>query len=212
MSAEPLVHGLLTAPADTGLVDEIVVAVTATAATISSVGAEVEYLIAEYEHGYDTARQLDGIWRWASAVSEFAGRPGHPTPGPRHGLDRVRLFGADSELVVWRTAHGFAGCWSRTDPEETTHPWLEPRSRTYLLCDIPGARRDRAAGFTRIRQLSGQFTVHPFEFSDRGTPLGHTREFFSTDPGTGAVFVAAVTWTGYSDVPTPADSRKGTRR
>ncbi len=212
MLDEPVVHGLVTSPAEAGLVEQVVAAVIATAPAIPMVGAEVEYLIAEYEHGYDTARQVDGVWRWASTVPEFTGRQGHPAPGPRHGLDRVRLFGADSELVVWRTDTGFAGCWSRTDPAEPEYPWLEPRNRTYLLCDTPGARRDRAAGFTRIRQLSGRFIVHPFEFSDHGIPRGHTREFFGTAPDTGAVFVAAVTWTGYSDPPVPAAFGKGPRR
>ena len=68
----------------------------------------VEFAIAEFDHCYNVAHRCTGEWVWASTV--FTGNPTMPASAPSHQLHRVRLFGAQTDVVVIADdALGFSG-------------------------------------------------------------------------------------------------------
>jgi len=162
---------------------------------------DVDFVVAEFDHCYNVAHRNSGEWVWASTV--FTGNPTLPASAPRHQLYRVRLFGAQTELVVVAASDRgeFTGFRHTLAAADQLPPSLRPRERTYLLIDAPNAQLRTREGFTLITHPSGQSVTIPFAFDAARTPLGHTREHMSADPDTGAVSVAAVTWTGFSDGP-----------
>jgi hypothetical protein len=194
--------GLQTQPLDGDTVDLIVSA--ACAARPLPSGNEfldgVEFAVAEFDHCYNVAHRCTGEWVWSSTV--FTGNPTMPASAPSHQLHRVRLFGAQTDVVVVADdALGFTGFrHTLAAGDDVPLPW-RPRERSYLLIDSARAALRIRDGFTLIVHPSGQSVTVPFAFDAACTPLGHTREHMSVDPDTGAVSVAAVTWTGFSDGP-----------
>jgi hypothetical protein len=160
----------------------------------------LHYAVAEFDHCYDVAHRAAGHWSWASTLPTLTDAPGiGPGVAPAHQLIRLRIFGPDCEWVI-TSADGAAFTGARLTPDPAPQPAaLQPRARHYLLADSPSARYRRSGGFTRITQRSGQTLVVPFDADPAATPLGHTREYFSAHPDTGAVTVTAVTSTGYSN-------------
>ncbi|WP_328435364.1 hypothetical protein [Nocardia puris] len=192
----PSPAGLTILPADEELVAEVVEAVTGATDLPHSLGPRTEYLFAAYSHGYDVARRGDAGWSWGSSVFGHDG-PGHPKPGAAEQLERVRVFGTDDELVIARIGDRWRGWWHHHEQEPAIGP-LAPRPRSYLV--TVGRGLHHRGGFTRIEHGSGQFSVLPYPFARR-RGYAHTREYFAADRRTGAVRVAAVTWTGYGTVP-----------
>ena len=200
--------GLQTQPLDGDSIDLIVSAGCAARPLPS--GCEVldgvEFAVAEFDHCYNVAHRRTGEWVWASTV--FTGNPTLPASAPNHQLYRVRLFGPQAEILVVADDplrfHGFRHTLAVAD--DVPRLW-RPRERTYLLIDSARATLRIRDGFTLIVHPSGQSVTVPFAFDAACTPLGHTREHIAVDPDTGAVSVAAVTWTGFSDgPPVSADS------
>ena len=184
--------GLTVRTASNDQVQAIVAAVVGTSAQFPPSTRGLRYLYAAYQHGYDVAHQKDGRWTWGSAVYANCG-PGYPAAGPEHGLEEVRLFDTDSELLLTRIAGNWHGWWRSAAPE-TDEPWLHSRPRSYLVTTGTGV--STTDGFSRIEHISGQFSVLPHAFPRDTQGYAHTREYFT--PGEhGAVRVAAVTWTGY---------------
>lgn len=173
------------------------------------VDAEVTFAVAEFDHCYNVAHCAAGEWVWASTILRRSATM--PASAPVHQLNRVRLFGAHTEIIVHANEDGqFAG-FQHTLAADAQHqqPSLQPRERTYLLIGTPSTRLQYQDGFTVIHHPSGQVAVIPFAFAPDRTPLGGTREHFTADPETGAVRVAAVTWTGFSNgAPLAHDGRK----
>ena len=197
--------GLTSSPLADALVEDLVAAAcTAGHIGLDDVG-DVRYAIAEFDHCYNVARRASGQWIWASTV--FTQSSTLPSSAPRHQLYRIRLFGPHTELTVAAdSAGGFIGFEHHGITDISAVPaHLWPRERSYLLIESPQCRLRHRDGFTLIEHPSGQSTVIPYAFDTTRTPLGHTREHFTADPATGAVSVAAVTWTGFSDGPTLSD-------
>lgn len=173
------------------------------------VDAGVKFAVAEFDHCYNVAHCVAGEWVWASTVLRRSASM--PASAPLHQLNRVRLFGAHTEIIVHANEEGhFAGFQHTLAADaQDVPPFLQPRARAYLLIGSPSTRLQCQDGFSVIDHPSGQVAVIPFEFDQECTPLGGTREHFTADPVTGAVRVAAVTWTGFSNgAPLARDGRK----
>ena len=171
--------------------------------------AGVKFAVAEFDHCYNVAHCATGEWVWASTVLHRSSTM--PASAPLHQLNRVRLFGAHTEIIVYAgdelSFNGFQH--TLADDAQGLPPFLQPRTRTYLLIGTPSTRLQCQDGFSIIHHPSGQVVVIPFEFDTDRTPFGGTREHFTADPVTGAVRVAAVTWTGFSNgAPLVDDGRK----
>ncbi|MFE1592875.1 hypothetical protein [Nocardia sp. NPDC058705] len=183
--------------------------------------AAYQHAFAAYLHGYDVAVRDGNRWHWGSEAFDRA-QVGHPRSGPAAGLERLRFFGPDGEVVVaridgiWR-AWQFRPTVVDTDPPRTnrcpagpvqaTGPApdgpVRPRQRSYLIATDSTVRQVRTH-FTILTHGSGQLAVVPWVLTgERG--YAHTTEYFTTDAVTGAVRVAAVVWTGYGDNPHPVE-------
>ncbi|WP_405180949.1 CRISPR-associated protein Csx19 [Nocardia sp. NBC_01377] len=195
-------NGLAIRAADPGEVSAVLAAVTGTDPVVPVTGTGARYLFAAYQHGYDIA-YLDGArWQWGSHAYHGAGRP---ASGPEHGLEQVRIYGRDTELLITRLGQDWHGSWRTPTPQPTEHAWLRSRQRSYLVSTGKAVTHER--GFTRVEHGSGQFAVLPYRFAPGRHGYAQTREYFAADPETGAVRVAAVTWTGYSSkAPRPVDN------
>ncbi|MGW5317322.1 hypothetical protein [Nocardia thailandica] len=176
---------------------ELVAAVTGTSAALPSVADGLRYLFATYRHGYDIGVRDSAEWRWGSAAFAGEPEPGRPRAGAETGLEQLRVYGTDGDIVVARVGDSWHG-WRRRPVTPAPEGALAPRHRSYLV--TVGRQHRRVGGFTRIAHGTGQYSVLPGEFA--GKPAyAHTTEYFTADADTGAVRVAAVVWTGYGTDP-----------
>lgn len=200
MSTDP--HGLAITELSTETARQLVDLATGTpSGDLPETVAHLDYAFAAYLHGYDIAVRDESGWTWASSVLAGSG-PGVPRNGPPDGLERLRFYGGTGEIVIARQGSGWRAWQLVPTAADRTGP-VRPRPRSFLVATASTVRA-RFGPFTRLTHDSGQVTVVPAVFTG---PLGYAEatEYFTTDPATGAVRVAAVVWTGYSDQPTAAE-------
>ncbi|MFG1770764.1 hypothetical protein ACGFIX_14415 [Nocardia salmonicida] len=189
-------HGLTIVPLDSATIAGFLTATTEVCAPPTHFGG-VDYAFAAYPHGYDVARRVDDQWLWGSTEFASRTRPGYPRAGTSANVERVRFFGPASEVLLTRIGDDWHG-WHYRPVDVSAGTPLSPRRRAYLV--TTGDDFEHHGAFTRIEHRSGQFSVVPYTFG-RGPGYAYTTEYFTSDPDTGAVRVAAVTWCGYGTDP-----------
>jgi len=111
-------------------------------------------------------------------------------------LLELRLFGSESEIMLWKADGSLSGRLMCNQPAEKKASSVQPGSETRILLGdrIIGEPRE---GFTRVGTASGMEQAVPLEckkkdFDDGRWPLRlKVRHYFEQDRKTGAVRVAA---------------------
>lgn len=142
----------------------------------------LKWLLAHSDGGVTWGRFDKGRWLLASTVfPEFA--------PPLHAdrLQQLRVFGPESEYLLWRTSEGFAGrlCFDGPAPEKSYFkPDIEYRP---LLGDRVVATKD---GFSHIAVASGRRQAVPLVFASSFQPAFLKMINYFRQDESGAVRVA----------------------
>ncbi|WP_028648296.1 hypothetical protein [Nocardiopsis sp. CNT312] len=180
-----------------------------------------QWLLAELGDARVTGACHGGRWTRSDTLTEPS--PAAPTLDP--GTDRWRIlevlvFGPRAQIRIGEAAE--AG-WISADAPTAPPEWLRPRDRSLLLQGWNGPDHsrtlDRRAPLSVAREPGGSEAILPVEWADfsgrhRPLPGGRTalesegtwltlREYWASDPGTGAVGVAFHRLTGLTHGPKP---------
>lgn len=135
--------------------------------------------------------------RWepeaASWVSSHAVAPEVSPAIRQETLQELRLFGAQSEVLIWRTPTGLRG---RIVTDGPTHGRAEPMAPVDETRVLRGDRAERAFGngFTVVSDATGARQVLPIRVTDQQLRSNEirllVRHYFQQDIGTGEVRIA----------------------
>jgi len=110
-------------------------------------------------------------------------------------LLEIRLFGAEREIMIWRTESGFSGRSMVDKPGQKKNDPCRPDDEIRILLgdQVMETAKD---GFTRVRTKSGMEQAIPLVCADNDYAEGRMpcllmRHYFAQDKETGAVRVAA---------------------
>lgn len=135
------------------------------------------YALAHANDGVIWGRFADGQWSWSSGIA-----PSSP-PLRAQTLQQLRLFGANGELLLWRSTAGFAGCTIQDGIGETVDWYDEDQ----LLWGEPEGQATN--GFQLMREgAQGLLHAPPKAIAERGRLK--TRNYIGYDKD-GRAFVKA---------------------
>jgi len=158
-----------------------------------SADAPGPWLLAHTDHGVIWGHRPGGTGAWRFAGDAF---PGDTSPLDPATVQQVRVFGPDTEVLLWRAGGRLHGRrladGSGIDPAGPAQPYREPR---VLLADrVLGGPRD---GFTLVGDAAGSRQVVPLAcdpgwFNQGRWPLRLIlRHYLEADEDTGMLRVAA---------------------
>jgi CRISPR-associated protein (TIGR03984 family) len=113
-----------------------------------------------------------------------------------NNLIELRIFGGDTEILIWRNEGTIAGRLLRDADTQTTDFFLHPAEEGRILIGdrlLDGPQN----GFSRVGTATGQEQVVPLECSQKDFQGGRwplrlkVRNYFERDEKTGSVRVAA---------------------
>lgn len=123
--------------------------------------------------------------RWALSGSAFP----HASPAltPR-GVQQLRVFGEEGELLVWRHDGELRARWLAEHGGDASAS-MRPDDEERLLL---GESRESVGGFTMLEDATGARQVVPLAQVEKGKrPTLRVRHYFERDGESGAVRVAA---------------------
>lgn len=149
----------------------------------SPIDVKGQWLLAHCDEGVVWGRR-DGD-RWTLSGSAF---PRASPPLLQHGVQQLRVFGEEGELLVWRHDGALRARWL-TDGSHVAPTALRPDDEDRLLL---GQSRESLGGFTLLEDEAGARQVVPLAQVAKGRrPTLRVRHYFERDGESGAVRVAA---------------------
>jgi CRISPR-associated protein (TIGR03984 family) len=150
--------------------------------------------LAHCDDGVVWGRLSDASWKFApERFREFT-----PVLSSQN-LQQLRVFGAQSETLIWRTDDGFRGR-VLSDSSQSVEDWGKPLDEEWVLLG-DRVKVQTADGFTAVEDATGSRQVVPVECFEKDFIVGkkvgisplrlRVRHYFEQDERSGSVRIAA---------------------